>query len=97
MSVPPPVVVPELLERLRADLSAAGFTVEGVESFLGPVAAAALRRDELLPAERHTRHDRSPLGALVRLFALAVEVDFDAVDAALPSLPGAMAASKLFC
>ena len=88
MSVPPPVVVPELLERLRADLSAAGFTVEGVESFLGPVAAAALRRDELLPAERHTRHDRSPLGALVRLFALAVEVDFDAVDAALPSLGG---------
>lgn len=88
MSVPPPVIVPELLGRLRADLGSTGFTVEGIEAYLGPVASAALRRDELLPAERRTRHDLSPLGALVRLFALAVEVDFDAVDAALPTLGG---------
>lgn len=88
MSVPPPVVIPELLERLRADLGDVGFTVEGIEEYLGPVASAALRRDELLPAERRTRHDSSPIGALVRLFALAVEVDFDVVDAALPTLGG---------
>ena len=88
MSVPPPVVIPELLEKLRADLESVGYTVEGVEGYLGPVAAAALRRDELLPAERRSRHDSSGLGALVRLFAVSVEVDFSDVDAALPSLGG---------
>lgn len=88
MSVPPPVVIPELLERLRADLTGTGFTVEGIEDLLGPVASAALRRDEPLPAERRTRHDPSPVAALVRLFSLAVEVDFDDVDAALPTLGG---------
>ncbi len=88
MTVPPPVVVPALIEPLLADLHRTGFTVEGVRSYLGPVAAAALERDEPIPAERRTRHDDSPLGALVRLFALSVEVDFDAVDAALPSAGG---------
>ncbi len=88
MSVPPPRVVPELLTRLRDDLLTTGFTVDGVSAHLGPMVAGALAREHVLPAERATRADGSPLSALVRLFTLGVEVPFDAVDAALPTLRG---------
>jgi len=39
-----PKLDPTLLTRLRADLDAAGYTVDGVESALGRVAAGALHR-----------------------------------------------------
>lgn len=86
MSTPTPIVVPDLLPRLRADLMAAGFTVAGVQAHLGPVVAGALMREQALPAERATRDDGHPLSALIRLFTLGVEVPFEAVDAALPTL-----------
>ncbi len=86
MSLPPPAPVPELLPLLRADLHAAGFTVDGLAAHLGPVVSAALNREQHLPAERATRSDTAPASALVRLFTLGVEVPFDAVDAALPTL-----------
>lgn len=88
MSAPPPRVVPQLLTRLRDDLLTTGFTVDGLGAHLGPMVGAALAREHLLPAERATRADGSPLSALVRLFTLGVEVPFDAVDAALPTLHG---------
>ncbi|MDO5710637.1 MAG: methyltransferase [Micrococcales bacterium] len=86
MSLPAPTPVPELLPLLRADLSAAGFTVDGLVAHLGPMVSSALGREQLLPAERATRTDGSPAAALVRLFTLGVEVPFDVVDAALPQL-----------
>ena len=42
---------PVLLPRLRADLAAAAYTVDGVEQTLGPVAAGALHREQRLPAD----------------------------------------------
>lgn len=86
MSRPTPRVVDDLPARLRADLEAVGYTVDGLSDYLGPVATAALRREQPFPAQRHTRTHPSPLGALVRLFTLGLEVAFDEVDAALPTL-----------
>ncbi|MBO3130659.1 DUF7059 domain-containing protein [Dermatophilus congolensis] len=88
MSFVPPVVVPELVAALRADLLACDFTVEGVESYLGTMASAALRRGEVLPAELKTRECGGATGVVVRLFTLGMEVDFAEVDAALPSVGG---------
>lgn len=88
MTVAPPVVIPALMERLREDLHSTGFTVDGLEAYLGEVASAALRRDEFVPAELRTRRDDSHLAAVVRLFTIGVEVDFDVVDAAFPTLGG---------
>lgn len=51
-SAPGPSTDPALVALLRADLQASGFTVEGVEDALGPVAAAALHREQALPALR---------------------------------------------
>jgi len=45
-----PVVDHELIGRLRSDLEAAHFTVEGVAERLGPLASAALHREQALPA-----------------------------------------------
>ncbi|GAA2722025.1 DUF7059 domain-containing protein [Cellulomonas aerilata] len=45
---------PRLLDDLRADLHDAGYTVAGVEDLLGPVASAALHREEPVPALRVT-------------------------------------------
>ncbi len=74
---------------LRADLLDAGYTVDVVEALLGPVAAAALHREQALPARRLLEHladerDASPHVALVRLFLLAIPVSRGEVDAALP-------------
>jgi SAM-dependent methyltransferase len=43
------------LEDLRADLVAADFTVDGLEQRLGPVASAALHREQAVPARRALR------------------------------------------
>lgn len=74
---------------LRADLLDAGYTVDVVEALLGPVAAAALHREQPVPARRLLDHladerDASPHVALVRLFLLAMPVSRGEVDAALP-------------
>ncbi|WP_454041552.1 DUF7059 domain-containing protein [Cellulosimicrobium sp. Marseille-Q8652] len=68
-SPPPPGtgLAPDVLKGavhdLRADLGAAGFTVDGVEDRLGPVAAAALHREQAVPARRVLRGaDHGPEG-----------------------------------
>jgi hypothetical protein len=83
----PPTPEPRLVEALRADLAAAGFTVPGVEDLLGPVAAAALHREEAVPALLATTvAGRDPRAALVRAFVLGVPVPAGDLAAALPAL-----------
>lgn len=81
---------PALVAALRADLAASGFTVPGVEELLGPVASAALHREEPVPALLATAGDE-PRAVLVRAFVLGVPVPAAHLARALPTLgvPGA--------
>jgi methylase of polypeptide subunit release factors len=86
---------PALTAALRADLAAAGFTVPGVEDLLGPVAAAALHREEPAPALLATEAAGSdPRAALVRAFVLGAAVPAARLAAALPAL-GVAGAERL--
>ena len=85
-AVPPPRADLDLVTRLRADLATAGYTVEGVSALLGPLAADALAREQVLPAQRATGASDSPVATLVRLFSLGDAVDEQQAGAALPSL-----------
>jgi SAM-dependent methyltransferase len=84
-----------LLEALRADLEP--FTVDAVEEVLGPVAAAALHREQAVPALRAVGELPGPDGAaplpladpvatLVRAFVLGCPVPRGDLDRALPRL-----------
>lgn len=68
--VPPPTVVPDLLDRLRADL--ARIDAGAIEAELGPEAVAALEREERTPALLATRAPgiSGAVAALVRIFLL---------------------------
>lgn len=79
-------------DRLRAALTAAGYTVSGVEELLGTAASAALRREETVPARRRTR-DGSPRATLVRLWPLQLPVPEPAVEAALPGVVDSLVAA----
>lgn len=92
-STEPLTADPAGVAALRADLSAAGFTVPGVEDLLGPVASAALHREEPVPALLATTGD-DPRAALVRAFVLGVPVERAALARALPSL-GVVGAERL--
>jgi hypothetical protein len=83
---PPPRVDRELVDVLRADLAAAAYTVDGVRAAIGPVADAALHREQPLPADLATRGSTDPAALLARCFALGMPVPADALDRALPSL-----------
>lgn len=74
-----------LVRALTQDLTAAGFSVDGVDSLLGPMAAGALRRDEIAAA-RWTleRQPPGPLALLVRLFLFGDWCLAEDVDEALP-------------
>ena len=84
-----PTLHPELIAALRDDLAEASYTVASVTDLLGPVAAAALSRDQALPAERITRASANPVAVLVRLFALGDPVEQALVASALPRLGSA--------
>ncbi|MBD2759859.1 methyltransferase [Yimella sp. cx-573] len=73
-----------LLARLTDDLRAADFTVDGIEQHLGPVATAALHREQTIPARRVLVGDH-PLDILLRLFALGEPQSDALIDIALPS------------
>ncbi|UZN02419.1 methyltransferase [Cellulomonas sp. S1-8] len=85
-----PVAVPDLLDALRADLTAARYTVEHVEDLLGVVAAGALDRGEALPALRATDPAApggdDPAAVLTRCFVLGAPVRATALAAALPTV-----------
>ena len=71
--------------RLREALRTAGFTHDGVARVLGPVAHAALSRNETVPGLRATRGG-SPVETLTRLWLLQAPVPVPEVEAALPGL-----------
>jgi hypothetical protein len=77
--------VPDLSPRLRDALAAADYTVDAVLGLLGPVAHAALGRDETTPALRATTGG-SALETLVRLWLLQTTAPVDDVERALPGL-----------
>ncbi|MEW1954450.1 methyltransferase [Terrabacter sp. NPDC080008] len=88
-----PVVDERLLALLRADLTAAAFTVDGVADRLGTVASAALHREQPLPALLATDPSGGPsaarqdaCGVLIRLFTLGRPVGAAALADALPTL-----------
>lgn len=86
MTNTPPRVDSDLIARLRADLLAANFTVRGVTEFLGPLAVAALERDQALPAQRASLGSDDPRATLVRLFTLGDPIDAADARRALPTL-----------
>lgn len=75
---------------LRQDLAEAGYAVDVVEALLGPLASAALHREQPVPARRllarlAEERDDSPHATLVRLFLLGQPVTRSELDAALPA------------
>lgn len=86
---------PELIDRLRVDLQAAGYRVDAVAGLLGTSADAARQRGVFAPARRALRERADgPLAQLVRLFLLGEAVAAAELDAALPAL-GATGALEL--
>lgn len=80
------------IDALRGDLERAAFTVEGVGELLGEMAAAALHREQAIPARRVVAAvtagvrpaARDPRATLSDLFLLGGRVPRAALDAALP-------------
>ncbi|WP_104053073.1 MULTISPECIES: methyltransferase [unclassified Arthrobacter] len=78
-----------LIQSLAADLAAVRYTVDGVADFLGESAAAALGRDQLVPAvlrcrEEAAKENPAPVSVLIRLWLAGEEVEAAPLDAALP-------------
>lgn len=73
-----------LLDALRVDLITADFTVDAVQQHLGPVAAAALHREQPIPARRALGQD-GPLDVLIRLFTLGDACTEQQIGTALPT------------
>lgn len=92
--VAPPTVLPAVVDALRADLRAARYLSEHVEELLGPVAAAALRREDAVPARRALRTITDPAGTLLGVFTLGATVTRERLDEVLPTL-GAAGAERL--
>ncbi len=88
-SPPPPRADAAGLAALRADLTRSGYTVDGVRAVLGPVADAALHREQPLAADLATRGVRDPAAVLARCFALGMPVATADLDRALPGLTAA--------
>ncbi|WP_460703633.1 DUF7059 domain-containing protein [Myceligenerans halotolerans] len=85
-----------MVRPLRGDLDASGYDVDGVDELLGPVASAALHRDQAVPARRVVEQAsaRDPRAALVSLFLLGGVVPRAALDRALPTV-GTVGAERL--
>ena len=77
MSIDPGALLP-LAGELRTLFRSVGYTVDGVDQLLGPMATASLGRGELVPA-LDAASGTSDLAALVRLFLLARDVPESAV------------------
>src|SRR6187455_2502773 len=85
-------VTAPLIDLLRADLSAANFSVTALTGLWGIEADAALHRNQRVPALRALARLRATLTvpepnvALAQLFVLGLPVDRAEIGAALPSL-----------
>ncbi len=91
---PTPRVDDALLVALRDDLTRQDYSVDGVAGLLGPLASAALHREQAVPALQETAGRPEPLATLIRTFLLGVPVTRRELDAALPVL-GAAGAERL--
>lgn len=76
---------PVEIDKLRADLVAAEWTVDSVAALLGAQAADALARDQLVPALRVTAQLQSAAAILTRLFILAQPVSDEELRIAFPT------------
>ncbi|MDQ2624677.1 MAG: SAM-dependent methyltransferase, partial [Actinomycetota bacterium] len=83
---PASAVRTDLVDALRNDLEAAGYTVAGVQALVGPMASAALGRERALPALRATADARDALAVITRTFLLGRPTTRGALDAALRTL-----------
>lgn len=83
-----------LAARLREALVAADFTYDTVADALGPLAHAALGRNETVPGLRATTGG-SPVETLTRLFLLQAPVPRGDAERALPDLLDALSAEGL--
>ncbi len=77
---------------LRADLTAAGYTVEALDALWGAEAGAALERGDRVPARRALAAHPSPLSTLAAVLLLGDPVPAVEVGAALPRTGAAGAA-----
>nr|WP_018352867.1 methyltransferase [Longispora albida] len=77
-----PLLQPAGIDRLRAALSAANYTRQGVEDRLGHEAQDALSRNDFRPALRILGDE--PLDVLIKLYVCGQTCDRDAVERALP-------------
>ncbi|MGN6325255.1 class I SAM-dependent methyltransferase [Pseudolysinimonas sp.] len=76
-----------LIARLRADLTAAHYTVDRLEALWGPEAEAALERGDRVPARRALAgHRADPAATLATAFVLGLPIAESDLAAALPSL-----------
>lgn len=82
----PPLTDRGLIDRLRADLERAGYDVAHLAEVLGPVAVAALEREDPLPATLVARASDDPAATLARLLTLGDPVPIEDAAAALPTL-----------
>lgn len=76
----------DLIDKLRADLRSADWTVRSIDSLLSPMAREAMDRDQLVPASVELEGNQSPAAVLTRLFVLAEEVALSDLVPALPTL-----------
>ncbi|MCH8561507.1 DUF7059 domain-containing protein [Nesterenkonia sp. DZ6] len=90
--LPAPVADSELLAALRTDLVSAQFTNERVTQLLGPVALAALERDQPVPAALRVSEllaaepAPDPCAVLTGLWLLGLETTAAQLHAALPQV-----------
>ncbi|MGO1567797.1 MAG: DUF7059 domain-containing protein, partial [Brachybacterium sp.] len=83
---PTPRVLTAEVEALRADLTAGRYLSTRIEELLGPVASAALRRENPVPARRVLEPLEDPAAILLRLFTLGAVIARTQLEAALPTL-----------
>jgi methylase of polypeptide subunit release factors len=87
-------VNPAAVRALRADLHAAGYTVERLLELWGADAEAALEREDRVPAVRALTGSDDPAAVLARLFILGLDEPVGAVEGAL-ARSGADGAAEL--
>ncbi|TQO22730.1 methyltransferase family protein [Paramicrobacterium agarici] len=78
---------PALPQKLRADLTAAAFSVSTLTALWGDDAERALHRNQRVPAIRRLDEQTvTPASTLARLFVLGLDVPREQVERALPTL-----------
>ncbi len=82
----PPRTDPALVDLLRSDLEAARYDVGHLAVALGPMAVAALERENVLPALLAARASDDPAAVLARLLTLGDDVPVDLAASVLASV-----------